>query len=181
MSLEYKEHNSSQWITAHPLTVDRRDTVINDGSSISNPYNNQYRGSIFSLEPDTEYHVKVTYTDIDGVSNSPETATVKTRQEYISLGSGVTYYVATNGNDTNAGTEETPFATIQHAASADDATETARERPDDKHRTQDTLLLRYYSLAANIDGTEIPGRRYPPGSHYCSVLYLRLSLHYGRQ
>jgi len=98
-----------------PMTVDRRDTVISSGSTISNPYKNQWRASIFGLQPDTEYEVRVTYADSDGVAGSPVTATIKTRNDNPPSAGNI-YYVATTGSDSNAGTEALPFRTIQKAA-----------------------------------------------------------------
>ena len=36
--LEYKKSNSSEWITAHHMTSDRREAIISGGSTIDNPY-----------------------------------------------------------------------------------------------------------------------------------------------
>jgi hypothetical protein len=60
------------------MTPDRRDMV--DGQS--NPYNNQWRASILGLQPVTEYEVRVTLYDDDGVTGTnPLTETVTTRND----------------------------------------------------------------------------------------------------
>jgi hypothetical protein len=121
--LEYKPHSTSQWITAHTLTVDRRDQLTNiqltgddSAKTITNPFRDQWRGSIVGLSPNTQYDVRVTYSDADGVSGSnPLTSSVTTLDENIPLGSGPTYYVATSGSDTTGnGSLSNPWATIQN-------------------------------------------------------------------
>ena len=71
-TLEYRELGSTQWKRGMDLTPDRRDELIEfneDGSDIHspNPYKNQFRGMIFGLQPNTNYEVRVTYTDPDGL------------------------------------------------------------------------------------------------------------------
>lgn len=118
--LKYREVGSTEWKQATPFTVDRREQVSYYNGDLhqtlykDNRFKYQWRGIIFWLEPNTEYEVQVAYTDLDGVSGSPVTATIKTRNDNPpSIGN--TYYVATDGDDLNPGTETKPFRTIQHA------------------------------------------------------------------
>ncbi|MGD9118880.1 MAG: hypothetical protein PVJ08_09175, partial [Dehalococcoidia bacterium] len=112
--LEYKAHDSSQWLMAPPLTVDRRDTVISSGSNVENEYKNQYRGSVFFLEANTEYDIRVTYID-EGIAESVQDV-IRTLDDNP-LSSGNTYYVATTGDDDDRdGSMEEPWRTIQYAA-----------------------------------------------------------------
>ena len=122
--LEYREVDSATWRPGIPMTVDRREDLVEYGLAgepiqgpypIPNPYKNQWRAVIFDLQPNTEYEVRVTYTDPDGVTGSPVTATVRTRNDNPPS-NGNTYYVSTAGSDSNPGTLGTPFGTIQHAA-----------------------------------------------------------------
>src|SRR3989338_2248329 len=81
--LEYKEKTSATWQQGISMTVDRRVTVTGGGNApsntFSNPYYKQWRASIFWLNPNTEYDVRVTYTDADGVTGTnPVTASVTT-------------------------------------------------------------------------------------------------------
>lgn len=99
--LEFRRVGTSTWQTAPEMYADRE--------------GNQCRGSIFWLTPDTDYQVRVTYFDADGVFGSPVEATVRTRDDNPPS-NGNTYYVATSGNDSNPGTEAEPFRTIQKAA-----------------------------------------------------------------
>lgn len=99
--LQYRQVGAADWKTAPQMYADR-------GGS-------QYRGSIFWLTGNTDYEVKVTFIDADGVSGIPVTATTKTRNDNPPS-NGNTYYVATTGSDTYPGTEAQPFKTIQKAA-----------------------------------------------------------------
>ncbi len=119
-TLEYSEVGSPVWKQVTPFTVDRREQVpyydgdLHQTLYLDNAFKYQWRGIIFWLEPDTEYEVRVTYTDPDGVSGSPVTATIRTRNDNPPS-NGNTYYVAIDGDDSNPGTEAEPFSTIQHA------------------------------------------------------------------
>jgi len=112
-TLEYREAGAVSWRSAPPLYGDRD--------------NREYRGSIFWLQPNTEYEVRVSYTDADGVSGSPVTKTVKTRNDNPPS-NGNTYYVATTGSDSNPGTQSQPFRTIQKAANVVSAGDTVLVR-----------------------------------------------------
>jgi hypothetical protein len=117
VTVKYRPSGSGDWIEVGSITVDRRDTVVSDGATISNLYKNQWRGSIVGLSANTEYEVEVTYSDDDGVNGTnPVTDTITTRRDSVPLGTGTAYYVATTGSDTNDGTEDYPFQTIQKAA-----------------------------------------------------------------
>jgi hypothetical protein len=113
-TVEYREVGGS-WKQGMALIVDRRPTV--EPYTQENPFINQWRGSIIGLEPDTEYEVRVTYNDTDGVSGTnPVTGTIRTRSEDIPYGSGNVYYVATNGDDSNPGTIDQPWRSLQKAS-----------------------------------------------------------------
>ena len=125
--LEYRISGTTPWLPAPALTVDRRDTVVSNDSTISNPYKNQYRGSVLYLEANTEYEVRITYSD-EGVSPSV--------QEFVTTlndnppSTGATYYVATTGNDmTGDGSMGTPWLTIQKAADSVSAGDTVLIMP----------------------------------------------------
>ena len=127
--LEYRASGTTQWLTAPPLTVDRRDTVVSDGSTVSNPYQNQYRGSVLFLDANTAYDVRVTYTDPDGGSGTVE-GTITTLDDNPPS-TGNTYYVAKTGKDNpaNDGSYDKPWLTIQHAAGNVIAGDTVRILP----------------------------------------------------
>ncbi len=121
--LEYKKSSDSSWIRGMDMTVDRRSTVTSQGTSYANTYENQFRASVLGLDSNTSYDIRVTFSDPDGViggsgsDSNQATTTVTTRNETIPTGSGVTYYVATDGSDSADGlSTSTPFLTIQKAA-----------------------------------------------------------------
>ena len=99
VKLDFRKSGSANWIGAQDPFVDIGD--------------NQVRGSIVGLAPDTNYEVRVTFV---GGAGGEVIGQIKTKSENIPLGSGKTYYVSTSGNDTNPGTEQQPFKTIQKAA-----------------------------------------------------------------
>lgn len=121
--LEYREVLADDWKPGIPMTVDRRDFLYEfplagepDNNPIPNEWKNQWRAVIFGLKPNTEYEVRVTYTDPDGVTGSPVVATIRTRNDNPPS-NGNTYYVSNAGDDSSLGTFDAPFRTIQHAAS----------------------------------------------------------------
>jgi hypothetical protein len=121
--LEYREVLADDWKPGISMTVDRRDFLYEfplagepDNNPIPNEWKNQWRAVIFGLSPNTEYQVRVTYTDPDGITGSPVVATIRTRNDNPPS-NGNTYYVSNAGDDSSPGTFDTPFRTIQHAAS----------------------------------------------------------------
>jgi VCBS repeat-containing protein len=100
--LQYRVSGGS-WKTAPEMYVDKSDR--------------QYRGSIFWLNPDTTYEVKVTFSDSNGISGTnPVSSSTTTRNDDPAIGSNA-LYVATNGNDSSGdGSINKPWRTIQKAA-----------------------------------------------------------------
>ncbi len=144
VTMEYKKHTDAVWITGHPLTPDRRAQLVNvqlsgDGAAqtINNPWRNQWRGSIVGLVPNTQYDVRVRYSDPDGVTGSnPVAGGITTMDENIPLGSGRTYYVAPSGNDTSGdGSQGNPWKTIQKGVNSLAAGDTLYLRGGTYHET----------------------------------------------
>lgn len=78
---------------------------------------NTHRSSIFWLQPATRYEYKIIINDPDGVTTPTLSGTFTTRADGATGSYLRTLYVATNGNDANAGTSQTaPLRTIQKAA-----------------------------------------------------------------
>jgi PKD repeat protein len=114
--LEYRKTGSAEWLTGLPMAK-----VF--GQLIR-------AGSIIGLSPNTQYDVRVTFSDSDGVTGTnPVMANATTRPDTYTLGSVHTYYVdGTNGLDTNSGDAIHPWKTIQHAADNVVAGDTVRIR-----------------------------------------------------
>ena len=74
-------------------------------------------GSLFWLQPDTRYDVRLTITDPDGgpLNNAVLTASGGTRAEPVVPTAVTSYYISASGNDANAGTAASPFATVAKA------------------------------------------------------------------
>jgi hypothetical protein len=100
--LEWRPAGAQSFSPGHPLS--RVDAT-------------RFVGSLFWLTPGTSYDVRVTLTDPDGVTGSPKTAVLATRADSLAEPSLRVLYVATNGDDGNAGTNpNAPLRTVQHAA-----------------------------------------------------------------
>jgi hypothetical protein len=118
--LEYRKVGTTTWNLGITMTPDRRQQYSRYGMDsgvtnyYDNPWKNQWRSIILGLQPNTDYEVRVTYTDPDGGSGSV-TRTVKTLSDNPPS-NGSTYYISTSGSDSNDGlTPSTAFATIRHA------------------------------------------------------------------
>ena len=111
-SVEYRLAGTSSWKVGHHLTAIT---------------SNRLAGSLLWLEPNSLYEVKIT------IGNEVFTGTVTTRADSPPASVGATYYVATNGNDTNPGTAISPFATIGKAASVVQAGDTVIVRSGTYH------------------------------------------------
>lgn len=68
-SLQYRITGTGTWIDAHTPWVDRRDQAYDSGWK-PNPLENTVRGSIFYLDRNTSYDVRLNFTDLDGFTGS---------------------------------------------------------------------------------------------------------------
>jgi parallel beta-helix repeat protein len=98
--LDFRKTGQPAWAQGHPLT---------------RTAGGRYAGSIFSLAEGTDYDIRVTFSDPDGVQGGALTTGVRTRSGSFPSGSGRDWYVAPGGDDQGAGTEADPLATIQRA------------------------------------------------------------------
>jgi hypothetical protein len=101
--LQYRVSPSGTWKTAPEMYADRS--------------TKQFRGSIFWLNANTTYEVRVTFADADTVSGTnPVTGSTTTRNDNPAIGTNY-LYIATTGSDTTGdGTIGNPWRTIQKAA-----------------------------------------------------------------
>ncbi|NOT34859.1 MAG: hypothetical protein HOP12_11910 [Candidatus Eisenbacteria bacterium] len=93
----------------------------------------RWAGSVFWLTPDSPYDVRAVIDDPDGAATG--TGATRTRKDASPTPSGSTWWVATNGNDSNNGSSGSPYATIQAAAN--------RAQPGDGVRVRAGI---YYQL-----------------------------------
>ena len=74
VSIQFRERGTREWKKGMPL---RR---VPSGENIGFKWDNKHSGSIFDLEPDTEYEIKLNLEDPDG-GNAEKIVTAKTRPE----------------------------------------------------------------------------------------------------
>jgi hypothetical protein len=101
-SFKYKESGASDWI---------------EGMEMSPIYDSKNKAGFFFTEEDISYDIQLTIIDIDGTpENSTSESTITTRNSFAPS-NGTNYYVSNlSGNDTNDGTFEHPFKTINKAS-----------------------------------------------------------------
>lgn len=114
--LEYRKVGDAAWTTGVPMTR----------LTSSTPY--RWAGSMLWLTPNTQYEAHIVITDADGGATST-TGTVTTRVELPLQPTGRTWWVATNGLDSNAGTSAAPLLTIAKAMTLVQPGDEIRVRP----------------------------------------------------
>jgi len=98
--LEYREAGG-RWRRGHPLV---------------RIYNDRWAGSIFRLDPGSDYQARVTVKTADGIVREVYEGAFTTRSDEWPSGSGRILNVAPGG--TGDGTQESPFGSIQAAVDA---------------------------------------------------------------
>lgn len=98
-TMQYREYGSDQWQSGHPLSYNAAHALV---------------GSLFFLKAATRYEVRVAVKDPDSGQRTV-TKTFVTRRNAPVTPRGRVLYVAPNGHDTNPGTRNRPFQTIQRA------------------------------------------------------------------
>lgn len=93
VALEYREAGENDWIEGLPLLrIQQERSVFDQTLDYTAP--NMFAGSIFYLEPDTEYEVRFTLSDPDGVTGKAERlVSVTTRAEPVAFSGGRTLHV----------------------------------------------------------------------------------------
>ncbi len=102
VEVQYRAKGQSDWRPALPLVRSQGERVGNlvppranfhpDPNRYTNP--NMFAGSIFDLEPDTAYQVRLRLTDPDGVrGTATRTVEVRTRPEPMPAAGGKVYHV----------------------------------------------------------------------------------------
>lgn len=118
-AFQYRRTGTSTWRTGVVMEVDRRSTVVeNDGPSSSNPFVNTWKAVIFGLTPNTQYDVRVTYTDPNGLTGTnPQTGSVWTRDDNPPS-TGRQIYCQRNANPGGSGSQSSPYQSLQDAINA---------------------------------------------------------------
>jgi hypothetical protein len=92
VNVSYRKKGTSAWKDALPILR------LNGEQIATAPFNyvapNQFAGSIFDLESDTEYECRFIMSDPDGVNGQAQkTVTVRTRVEPVPFKGGKVYHV----------------------------------------------------------------------------------------
>ena len=93
VALEYRKAGENDWIEGLPLLrIQQERSVFDQTLDYTAP--NMFAGSIFYLDPDTEYEVRFTLSDPDGVTGKAERlVSVTTRAEPLAFSGGRTLHV----------------------------------------------------------------------------------------
>lgn len=108
----------------------------NAGMSLTRITGSRWAGSVLWLQADTPYDVRAIIEDPDGGATA--TGSTRTRAPLPVGPSGATYYVATNGSDSNSGSSSAPFATLQAGLDAAQPGDAVRVRAGIYYQTLDT-------------------------------------------
>ena len=83
VTVEYRKQGSARWSRGlDPLRLQNEEVYTRGALDYTAP--NMFTGSLFDLEPDTSYDVKLTLTDPDGVDGDAEkTITARTRDSKV--------------------------------------------------------------------------------------------------
>ncbi len=123
--IEYRPSGGTWKAAPIPMVVDRRVEipVPNTGwgerpniEYMTNPYYKQWRGNILFVQPNTEYEVRVTYSDPDGVSGPTSHNAVVRMWDEDPPSTGNSLHVSPTGSDSNPGTLAAPLKTPSRAA-----------------------------------------------------------------
>lgn len=89
VEVEYRAAGAQEWKEGMPLLRMGDERVIRSGEHLDYLVPHRFAGSIFDLEPNTEYEARLTMTDPDGVSGEAvRTVTVRTRAEPVAAADG---------------------------------------------------------------------------------------------
>ncbi len=93
VAVAYRKQGAAQWASGLPLLRLQGERIsANDRMDVISP--NMFAGSILDLEPSTEYEVRLTLTDPDGVSGeTTKNVTVRTRREPMPHSAGRVFHV----------------------------------------------------------------------------------------
>lgn len=142
VSVEFKPSSSSNWVPIH------RAARTPSRSSGGGP-GPGFAGRAFWLSENKLYDLRFTYSDPDGVvgSNTVTVSNIRTRLSPVPVANGGTYYIATNGSDSNPGTFSQPWASFAHAVSEVQPGDTVKVRGGVYHEVE-------FELNNSLGGSE---------------------------
>jgi hypothetical protein len=94
VTIEYRKRGETAWRKGLPLHRLQGESLTTGSPPLRYVVPNMFSGSVFDLEPDTEYEVRLALADPDGVTGQTvQTATVRTRAEPKTATGGKVYHV----------------------------------------------------------------------------------------
>ena len=118
----------------------------------------EYAGRLFGLTESTDYEVRATFSDPDGVNGqSVRTFTLSTRDPVVTSSSGTTYYVNPNAGSGGNGTSGSPFNKISDTTSVVSAGDTIQLLNGVHEVTSAVYFLANGTAADPIRITAAPG------------------------
>jgi hypothetical protein len=170
-SVQYRKRGAQTWTKGLDLVRLNGERVYsNVRFDVVNP--NMFCGSVFDLEPDTEYEVRFTITDPDGVlGNGRKDVVVRTRPEPVPFAGGRTFHCYPDGTPDSVKIQpafEGFNDTYNNSGSGTDMAWATRPRV----RPGDTILVHaglykysreFYTNTASLDRTHFEGTYYLRG------------------
>ena len=94
VAVRYRRTSERDWHLALPLLRLQREELNDNYGAYDYVVPNMFAGSVFDLEPDTEYEVELTLTDPDGASEAaPRVVKARTRKEPVPHAGGRVFHV----------------------------------------------------------------------------------------
>ena len=93
MAVSYRKKGTPAWHDGLPLLRVQHERITN-GQQLDVIAPNMFAGSVLDLEPDTEYEVRISASDPDGIVGTPQKlVTVRTRREPVPFAGGRVFHV----------------------------------------------------------------------------------------
>ncbi|HUR32354.1 MAG TPA: hypothetical protein VM032_01070 [Vicinamibacterales bacterium] len=93
MAVSYRKRGAPSWRDSLPLLRVQHERITN-GQQLDVIAPNMFAGSVLDLEPDTEYEVRISASDPDGIVGTPQkVVTVRTRREPQPFAGGRVFHV----------------------------------------------------------------------------------------
>ena len=145
MAVEYRQVGSSTWQQGHEgVKVESYPRV---GGVPTQRF--EYAGRLFGLTESTDYEVRATFSDPDGVvGQAVRTFTLSTRDPVVTSTSGTTYYVDPNAGSGGNGSVGNPFDEISDTRTVVSSGDTI-ELLDGVHEVTDFIAFAANGTAAN--------------------------------
>lgn len=182
VTVEYRKKGDTAWKQGLPFLRTQNELIgYPPGTTTCQPCSviyhwepNSFAGSIFNLEPGTEYETRFTLSDPDGVKGPKvKTATVRTRNEPMPAAGGHIYHVYPY--DYKGPKQQPAFTGLLAAYYTNSLHADYFDASPPRVQPGDTILVHagLYKDARNIYGNADPGTQY--GTYFDGTYYLTVS------